>query len=801
MSALEYECFAKRVFLSSPCSIILDEFHLSSQLLILTMHLSLKRLCSALFMVLSLMGLSEQRALAVEPFILGDIRIEGLQRVEPGTVFASLPFKVGETYTDEKGTLAIRSLFTLGLFKDIRIETKQNIVIVMVEERPIISNVEFVGTKEFDKDTLKKALKDIGLTDGRPFDKALADRAEQELKRQYINKSLYGAEITTTITPIERNRVNLTFSVVEGAVAKIKEIRLVGNQIFSESDLRKQLDLNTGNWLSWYTKSDRYSSAKLNADLETLKSFYLSRGFLEFKIESTQVAISADRQDIVITVNVHEGDRFVVSGVQLEGYFLGRDEEFKALVGIKVGQTYNANDVTQTIKAMTEYYGNFGYAFARIEPRTDIDHTNNQVNIVLQADPSRRAYIRNINLAGNSKTRDEIIRREFRQMESAWYDGDRIRLSRDRVERLGYFKDVSIETQDVPGSQDQVDLLVTVVEKPTGSLQLGAGFSSYEKLFLTFGIQQDNIFGTGNFLGTSVSTSKYNQVFTINTTNPYFTEDGISRTFDFTHRSTRPYNDEAGNYRMVSSALGMRFGIPINEIDRFSLGVSAEETTIVPGTSIPASYLDYANRFGYTSNALPINLGWLRDSRDSVMAPTRGVVSRIYSDISGIGQAKYIRSGAQYQIYYPLSKQYSFALNSEIGVGRGLDGQPYPIFKNYYVGGLGSVRGFDQGSLGPRDITGLVVGGAKKVVMNAEFFIPFPGAGNDKSLRLYAFYDMGNVYTEFEPIKLDSLRSSFGMGISWVSPMGPLRFAIANPIHTIEGDRIQKLQFQIGSSF
>ena len=765
------------------------------------MHLSLKRLCSALFMVLSLMGLSEQKALAVEPFILGDIRIEGLQRVEPGTVFASLPFKVGETYTDEKGTLAIRSLFTLGLFKDIRIETKQNIVIVMLEERPIISNVEFVGTKEFDKDTLKKALKDIGLTDGRPFDKALADRAEQELKRQYINKSLYGAEITTTITPIERNRVNLTFSVVEGAVAKIKEIRLVGNQVFSESDLRKQLDLSTGNWLSWYTKSDRYSSAKLNADLETLKSFYLSRGFLEFKIESTQVAISSDRQDIVITVNVHEGERFVVSGIQLEGYFLGRDEEFKALVGIKVGQTYNANDVTQTIKAMTEYYGNFGYAFARIEPRTDSDHSNNQVNIVLQADPSRRADIRNLTLAGNSHTRDEIIRREFRQMESAWYDGDRIRLSRDRVERLGYFKDVSIETQDVPGSQDQVDLLVTVVEKPTGSLQLGAGFSSYEKLFLTFGIQQDNIFGTGNFLGTSVSTSKYNQVFTINTTNPYFTEDGISRTFDFTHRSTRPYNDEAGNYRMVSSAMGMRFGIPINEIDRFSMGVSAEETTIVQGTSIPASYLDYANRFGFTSNALPINLGWLRDSRDSVMAPTRGVVSRIYSDISGIGQAKYIRSGAQYQVYYPFSKQYSFALNSEIGLGRGLDGQPYPIFKNYYVGGLGSVRGFDQGSLGPRDITGLVVGGAKKVVMNAEFFIPFPGAGNDKSLRLYAFYDMGNVYTEFEPIKLGSLRSSYGMGISWVSPMGPLRFAIANPIHTIEGDRIQKLQFQIGTSF
>ncbi len=764
------------------------------------MHVFFNRFFGVLVLSLSFLTCSVSVS-AGEPFVMSDIRLEGLQRVEPGTVFASLPFKVGETYSDEQGTAAIRALFGLGLFKDVRIETRQGVVIVIVEERPTISSVEFIGTKEFDKDTLKKALRDIGLADGRPFDKALADRAEQELKRQYINRSLYGAEITTTITPIERNRVNLTFSVVEGDVAKIKEIKLVGNHFFSQSDLRSQLDLNTGNWLSWYTKSDRYSRAKLNADLETLKSFYLSRGFLEFRIDSTQVSISPDRQDIVITVNVFEGERYVVSGIQLEGYFLGREDEFKALIGIKVGETYNANDVALTIKAFTEYFGNFGFAFARVEPRTEVDQANNRVNLVLQADPSRRAYVRRINLAGNTRTRDEIIRREFRQMESAWYDGDRIRLSRDRVERLGYFKDVSIETQDVPGSLDQVDLMVTVSEKPTGSLQLGAGFSSYEKLFITFGIQQDNIFGSGNFLGTQVSTSKYNQVFTLNTTNPYFTEDGISRTFDFTHRSMRPYNEQAGNYRLVSSGLGMRFGIPINETDRISMGLSLEQTTIILGTSIPASYLDYADKFGYTSTSVPINVGWLRDSRDSIMAPTRGVFSRAYTDYSAAGVAHYVRTGAQYQYYYPLSKQYSLALNSEVGIGRGLNGQPYPIFKSYFVGGLGSVRGFDQGSLGPRDITGLVIGGAKKLVMNAEFFIPFPGAGNDKSLRLYGFYDMGNVFGENEAIRLAQLRSSYGMGISWVSPMGPLRFAIANPLRHLEGDRIQKLQFQIGTSF
>ena len=409
------------------------------------------RFFASLIVVLGAMVLTPLSVHATEPFVMTDIRVEGLQRVEPGTVFASLPFKVGETYSDEKGTAAIRSLFSLGLFKDVRIQTLQAVVLVIVEERPIISSVEFVGTKEFDKDTLKKALREIGLSDGRPFDKALADRAEQEIKRQYINKSLYGAEITSTITPIERNRVNLTFSVIEGDVAKIKEIRLQGNHFFSESDLRKQLDLNTGNWLSWYTKSDRYSRTKLNADLETLKSFYLSRGFLEFRIDSTQVSISPDRQSIVITVNITEGDRFVVSDISLEGYYLGREDEFKALITVKAGQTYNANDVSLTTKAFTDYFGNFGFAFARVEPRTEIDRSTNQVKLVLQADPSRRAYVRRINLAGNTRTRDEIIRREFRQMESAWYDGDRIRLSRDRVERLGYFKEVNIETQDVPG--------------------------------------------------------------------------------------------------------------------------------------------------------------------------------------------------------------------------------------------------------------------------------------------------------------------------------------------------------------
>jgi outer membrane protein insertion porin family len=740
-------------------------------------------------------------ALAANPFQVRDIRVEGLQRIEPGTVFASIPFRVGDEYTDEKGAAAIRGLYALGLFKDVRIEVNGDVLVLIVEERPNIASVDFIGTKEFDKDTLRKALKDIGLAEGRPFDKALADRAEQELKRQYVNRSLYGAEVVTTITPVDRNRVNLSFTVVEGDLAKIKEIHIVGNKAFSESKLLDQLEQNAGNWLSWYTKSDRYSRTKFNADLETLRAWYLARGYLEFRVDSTQVAISPNKQDIAITINVTEGDKFVVSEVAMEGYFLGKDDEFKSLIEIKAGQPYNAEDVTRTTKAFNEYFGDFGFAFARTEVRPEIDRTTNRVKLILVADPSRRAYVRRINIVGNNRTRDQIVRREFRQMESAWYDGEKIRLSRDRVNRLGYFKDVEIDTQEVTGTQDQVDLNVNVIEKPTGMLTLGAGFSSSEKATLSLGIQQDNVFGSGQNLGVQISTSKYNQYYVINTTNPYFTEDGVSRTFEFYHRANKPYAEQGGNYQLKTSGLGIRFGVPFTELDRIFVGASAERTQLVPGTNMLGVHAELCEKFGCVASNLPVTIGWAQDGRDSYLNPNSGSFVRLNSELGAIGDARYVKTGAQYQKYLPLSKQYTFALNLDLGLGKGLQGQSLPFYKNYYSGGLGSVRGFELGTLGPRDVTGPVIGGAKKVNFNTEFLMPFPGAGNDRSLRLYGFYDMGNVYGEYEKMDFSMLRSSAGVGLSWVSPMGPLRFAWAKPIRKFQGDRIQELQFQIGTSF
>jgi outer membrane protein insertion porin family len=740
-------------------------------------------------------------ALALDPFSLRDIRLEGLQRVEPGTIFGSLPFRVGDTYSDDKGASAIRSLFALGLFKDVRIEVSGDVVVVVLEERPTVSDISFSGVKEFDNDVLRKALRDVGLADGRSFDKALADRAEQELKRQYLNRSMYAAQILTTVTPVERNRVNLNFSVIEGDVAKIREIKIVGNHAFSENSLKDLFDLDTGGWLSWYTKSNRYSRQKLAADLEILKSFYLSRGYLEFNIDSTQVALSPSKEDITLSVNITEGNRYVISSVKLTGDFLGKDEDFKTLISVRAGEPYNADKVTATTKAFVDYFGAFGFAFARVEAVPEIDRTNGQVVLTFQAQPSRRAYVRRINIAGNNRTRDEVIRRELRQLESSWYDSDRIKLSRDRVDRLGFFTQVGIDTQEVTGAPDQVDLQMTVAEKPTGNLSIGAGYSQAEKLSFVGGIKQENVFGTGNYLGFDLNTSKFNRQISVTTTDPYFTQDGISRTVDVYYRTTRPYTQQGGDYQLITPGFNVRFGIPFTETDTVYFGGGAESTKIVSGTSMPAAYLEFARHYGQRSVSVPLTVGWTRDDRDSALIPTNGRLQRLQSEWGVGGDTRYLRANYQFQQYIPLSKQFTLAFNSDLGWGKGLGGRPFPVFKNYFGGGLGSVRGFEQGTLGSRDITGAFIGGSKKLALNAEVLAPFPGAGNDRTLRMFGFMDAGNVYGETDKIDAKTLRASVGVGLSWLSPVGPLRIAYANPVRKLAGDKIQKIQFQIGTSF
>ncbi|HLL12851.1 MAG TPA: outer membrane protein assembly factor BamA [Rubrivivax sp.] len=740
-------------------------------------------------------------AYAVTPFVLKDIRVEGLQRTDPGSVFAALPFRIGDTYTDDKGAAALRSLFATGLFKDVRIEIEGEVVVVIVDERSIIASVSFVGLKEFDKDPLTKSLRDAGIGEGLPFDRALIDRAEQEIKRQYLSRSLYGAEVVTTITPMERNRVNVTFTMTEGDAAKIQDIRIVGNTVFSESTLLNLFELTRSGWFTWYSKSDRYARSKLNADLEKLRAYYVNRGYLEFSIESTQVTISPDKQSISIAITVKEGQPYTVTSVRLEGDYLGKDPEFQSLVLLRPGQPYRGDAVTETSKRFTDLFGLYGYAFARIEPRPEVDRATGQVAVVFAAEPQRRVYVRRIDVAGNTRTRDEVVRREFRQLEGAWYDGGLIKLSKERVDRLGYFKEVEIETSEVTGSPDQVDLIVRVEEKPTGNLLVGAGYSNAEKFTFTASVKQENAFGSGNYLGLEVNTSKYNRTLVLSTVDPYWTVDGISRAIDIFYRTSRPFNSLGDSYDLKTPGAAVRFGVPFSEYDTVFLGVGYERTEIGASTGIPLSYLNYRVLYGNKTDSFPFTLGWARDARDSVLVPTAGRYQRVNFEWAAFGDVRYLRTNAQYQEYWGLPWRMSLGVNAEIGWGKGLGGKPFPVFKNFYGGGLGTVRGFEQGSLGVVDPTGAYIGGAKRINLNTELYFPVPGTGSDKSLRIFAFADAGNVWREDDRITSESIRSSAGLGLSWISPVGPLKLSWAKPVRVLRNDRIQRFQFQIGTAF
>ena len=761
------------------------------------MNGSLRPVAAMVVMVAGCMSSAQ----AVTPFVLKDIRIEGLQRTDPGTVFAALPFRIGDTYNDEKGAAALRALFATGLFKDVRIEIDGTAAVVIVDERSVIASVTFVGLKEFDKDPLTKSLKEAGIGEGLPFDKALVDRAEQEVKRQYLSRSLYGAAVVTTVTPIERNRVNVTFTMTEGEAAKITELRIVGAQAFSESTLLNLFDLTPGGWLTWYTKNDRYARSKLNADLETLRAYYMDRGYLEFTVESTQVTISPDKQNIAITLSIREGQPYTVTAVRLEGDYLGKEAEFKSLVQVRAGEAYRGASVTETVRKFTDLYGLYGYAFAKVEQRPEIDRATGQVVVVLTAEPQRRVYVRRIEVAGNTRTRDEVVRREFRQLEASWYDGGKIKLSRDRVDRLGYFKDVSVDTNEVPGAPDQVDIVVNVTEKPTGNLLVGAGYSNAEKLTLTASIKQDNVFGSGNYLGIELNTSKSSRTLSLSAVDPYFTVDGISRAVDVYYRTSRPYNSQGDTYQLATPGAAIRFGVPFSEFDTVFFGIGAEQTKIGASTGIPNSYFLYRELHGPTSTSLPLTIGWSRDGRDSLLTPTSGRYQRVNFEWSAAGDVKYLRTNLQYQEYWALPFKLTLGFNAEVGIGKGLGGKPYPIFKNFYGGGLGTVRVFEQGSLGVIDPTGAFIGGSRRLNVNTELYFPVPGTGNDKSLRIFGFADAGNVWREDEKIAASSVRASAGLGLSWISPVGPLKLSWGRPLRVQPNDRIQRFQFQIGTAF
>ncbi|MCX7229392.1 MAG: outer membrane protein assembly factor BamA [Burkholderiales bacterium] len=739
-------------------------------------------------------------AWAFDPFTVRDIRLVGVQRVEPGTVFGYLPIKVGERLDDQRASQALRALYATGLFNDVRLEVEGEVLVVYLEERPSIATVEVSGSKDISSEQLLKALKELGLSESRIFDRALLDRAEQEIKRQYLARGKYAARVTSTVTPLERNRVAVSMAIEEGADARITQIRVVGNKAFTEAALLDQLQLSTPTWISWYTKTDQYAREKLAGDLERLRSFYLNRGFLEFSIDSTQVSIDPDREGVYITVNITEGERYTVTGFQFSGNTLGREAELDKLMLVRQGDVLNGQRLAESTRTMTEVYGSIGYAFANINAIPDVDREKRTVFFNVTVDPGRRAYVRRINISGNARSRDEVVRRELRQFESAWYDTDKIRLSRERLTRLGYFTNVTIDTVPVPEAPDQVDLNVNVTERSTGTFLIGVGFSSTDKLILTASVNQQNFLGTGKSIGLNMNTGRTQRQITLSSTDPYFTPDGISRSFDV---FTRRFNASAlglGDYVIETQGLGMRFGIPYTEVDRVTFGLAYERNNLSLGANPPARYKEYVDTFGESSWAALGQIGWFRDERDSPLTPTRGLYMGGNVEFTlPVGDLRYTRANFDTQYYKPLTKDYTIGFYGSVARGWALGGNPYPLFKNYYAGGIGSVRGFEAASLGPRDADNYPRGGQSKIVASAEFLFPLPGAGNDQQVRMFTFVDVGNVWAD--TIDLTDLRYSTGLGLNWLSPLGPLKLSVGFPINKQPGDRTQRFQFQIGTGF
>ena len=584
-------------------------------------------------------------AQAIEPFKVKDIRVEGIQRTEAGTVFSYLPLRVGDEIDDEKAAAAIKALYATGFFSDVRLEQDDDLLIVVVQERPAIGQIEITGAKEFKAEELKESLKQIGLAESRIYDKSNLDKAEKELKRQYLTRGKYAAEVSSTVTPLERNRVAVAINIDEGEVARIRGINIIGNQTFKEKKLLGLFKLTTPSFGTLFTKNDQYSKQKLSGDLEELRSFYFNQGYLEFSLDSTQVQISPDKEDIYITVNITEGPQYRVSDIKVAGNLIKPEDEIRKMISVKPGDYFSREELTASTKRIGDLLANDGYSFSNINAAPELDKEKKLVAFTFQVDPGRRVYVRRVNITGNVKTRDEVIRRELRQLEGGWLSAEKVTRSRDRVDKLGFFSEVNVETPAVPGTTDQVDVNVSVVERSTGSIQVGAGYSDIDKVVLSGSISQSNVFGTGNQVSAQVNSGRTNRAYVLSYTDPYYTIDGVSRGFDIYHRINDTFKlSNVDHYKIKTTGAGVRYGVPVTETDTVNLGIAYERSTIevIAGDS-PQRYLDYVNEFGEKNSTIRGDIGWARDTRNSFFYPTKGNYQHIYGEI-GLPGADLTRS-------------------------------------------------------------------------------------------------------------------------------------------------------------
>ncbi len=745
---------------------------------------------------------------AMEDFVVKDIRVEGLQRTEAGTVFSYLPVKVGDALDADKADKAIKALYATGFFKDVRLEDQNGVLIVVVQERPAIARIDISGSKEFTETQIKDGLKQSGIVEGRIFDKAMLDRAAQEIRRLYYSHGRYAVVVTTNVAPLPRNRVAISFNINDGDVAKIKEIHIIGNKAFTEKQLREAILLRKPDWFTWFSKNDEYSKEKLAKDLESLKAYYLNRGYLEFNIESTQVSITPDKRDIYVTINLTEGPKYTVSDIKLAGELIAPEAELRKLIDIQPGDTFSREKITQASKKIGDRLGNDGYAFANVNASPEVDKDKHTVGFTFFVDSGRRVYVHRITFNGNTRTRDEVVRREFRQLEGSWYSAAEIQRSRERVQRLGYFSDINVETPPVKDAKDQVDVNVSVTEMPTGSIMVGAGFASQEGLILSGSIAQNNLFGSGNALALTVSTGLYNKVYSLSYTDPYFTNDGVSVGYDVYENVTDTSAlFGVSPYKNSTKGIGARWGIPLNEKDTLSLGLAFEILNLNVFPTSPLQYQQFVTQNGNSASTVRLNIGWARDSRDSLIYPTSGMLERVIGQI-GVppGSLDFYKISYQQQWFDPLSKTFTLMLNGQLGIGGGYNGQTLPFFQNFYAGGVGSVRGYDIGTIGPHyydPISGqyLALGGDKSFTGSAELLFPMPGMEDNKTVRLSVFVDAGDIWGPGDTFATEPMRYSTGMAVNWISPVGPLKFSLAEPLNPQPYDQKAAFQFALGQIF
>ncbi|TCO83717.1 Beta-barrel assembly machine subunit BamA [Plasticicumulans lactativorans] len=737
-------------------------------------------------------------------FVVRDIRVEGLQRISAGTVFNYLPVSVGSTVRQEDFPELIRALFRTGFFTDVSLERDGNVLVVNVVERPAISEVTISGNKDISTEDLQKSLKAIGLSEGRVFDRALLDKVEQELNRQYFARGKYAVKIDTQVKNLDRNRVALNIDISEGLAARIKQINIVGNRAFDEDDLLALFQSSTTGWLSLLTKDDQYSRQKLGGDLEALRSFYQDQGYLKFAVESTQVSITPDKKDIYITVNITEGERYTIKSIALSGELLVPRPELEALITLKPGDEFSRSALNATTKAITDRIGDEGYAFANVNVVPQIDETTKQVAVNLIVDPGKRVYVRRINFKGNVKTQDDVLRREMRQTEGSWFSTRDVTRSKERLERLSFVQEATVETPAVPGSGDQVDVNFGITERPAGSLSFGIGYGQDAGVLLNASVTQNNFMGTGNQVSATFNNSQINTIYSFSFIDPYFTADGVSAGIRGAYRETDATEANLANYLTNEYSVLGTLGFPLNETDFINVNFGWSGIKIkTNGSETPIEIYDYIAQNGDKNEGPRVEVSWARDSRNRTVFADQGSYNRVglESQLPGSDQPWY-KLTYRNSTYFPLTKSLTLLGHFDLGYGDGMgsaDGLPF--YENFYAGGLRTVRGYKTNTLGPKWSNDDPRGGALRTAGGIEVLFPVPFIKDPKNVRLSAFVDAGNVYEDYNSFDASELRYSAGLSVQWITPLGPLVMSLAQPLNKKDGDKSQPFQFTFGVPF